>query len=292
MMRMTKIFVPGHISGFWYVIESDDILRTGSLGAGLIIEPGLIIEYLDVDECKVVYNNAEIDLKTYRDGHEMADVPCKTIKVSSPYELGVGYGASAGVTIGGLYFSLSSAGIKATWNKVGEYAHSAEVLNKTGYGDVLTEIYGGGLELRISPGAPGIGAIDKVPVSRDIRVITIRRRKYSTIEMFRRYGEKIKVYGPEAYNKFLEDPSIEKFGEVSHWFSRMTGMMSRSYESKIKSVLKNEIRRGSVIDFFVKKSLLVIISDESGYLDVCNSLSNLGTPLVFTLNFSGCRILY
>jgi len=289
---MVRVFVPGHISGFWFIVEEEDILKTGSLGAGLIIEPGLIIEDAGSEDCKIVYNGKEIYMDTYKGGHDIANIPCTSIRVSSPFELGVGYGASAGVTIGGLYFSFTKRGFKVSWDDIGKYAHSAEVKFRTGYGDVITEIYGGGLEIRREPGAPGIGSIDKISVSRKIRVLTIRLKKYSTQEMFRIYGDKIKKYGPIAYNEFIKNPSIDRFGEISHWFSIKTGMMTKEYEEKVYNILKNEIKRGFVIDFFVKKSLLVVISEESGYMDVYYSLKKLGEPLIFTLNFTGCKILY
>ena len=289
---MVKVFVPGHISGFWFIVENEDMLKTGSLGAGLILEPGLIIEDLESIDCKIVYNNKGIYMDTYRGGHEFANIPCTSIRVSSPFELGVGYGASAGVTIGGLYFSFIKKGFKVNWDDIGRYAHLAEVKYRTGYGDVITEIYGRGLEIRRKPGAPGIGFLNNISISRKIRVLTITLKKYSTQEMFRIYGDKIKKYGPIAYNEFIKDPSIEKFGEVSHWFSIKTGMMTKEYEENVYNVLKYGIKNGFVIDFFVKKSLLVVISDESGYIDVYNSLKKLGEPSIFTLNFSGCKILY
>ena len=50
----TKLFIPAHISGFWYIHEEEDLLKTGSYGAGLVLSPGLSIEYLG-DECIVDY---------------------------------------------------------------------------------------------------------------------------------------------------------------------------------------------------------------------------------------------
>lgn len=285
-----KLMIPAHISGFWYVLESRDPLSTGSYGAGLIIEPGLYIEEID-ENCKVYYNNVSKDIKVYRDGHKEARLPCIGIKVSSPYNIGEGYGASAGITIGGLFFAQLREKKHMTWSEIGKYAHIAEVKNVTGYGDVIAEIFGGGLELRVKPGAPGVGVMDRIPVSRKIRVITLSLEKYSTTEMFKKYGNAITCAGKLAYEKFIEEPTLERFGEVSHKFSLDTGMMTKEMNNRVENIIGNEIRRGIVIDFFIKKGLLVVISEETGHEDVVEKLKPLGKPIIHTLNFSGCRLI-
>jgi len=40
-------------------------------------------------------------------------------------------------------------------------AHNAEVNCKTGLGDVLASFHGG-FEVRVKPGAPGIGTVEKI----------------------------------------------------------------------------------------------------------------------------------
>ena len=291
MYKKHRLEIPGHISGFWYVVKASDPLHTGSLGAGLILEPGLLVEALDDDNCIIEFNDKAITINTYIRANELANIPCSDINVISPYELEVGYGISAGITLGGLFFSLMKKGFRKSWFEIGRYAHIAEVENVTGYGDVIAEISGGGVELRRMPGAPGIGSVDKIPVSKHIKVITIEMDRYSTKKMFDKYGGKIQDIGEKAYNSFIEDPSIEKFGEISHWFSLETGMMTYNMDKKIKNVLFEELRNGNVLDFFIKKGLLVVITEESGYLSTYEDLKKLGDPKVFSLNFSGCRLV-
>ena len=291
MCKKYRLEIPGHISGFWYIVKASDPLHTGSLGAGLILEPGLLVEVLDDDNCIIEFNDMSITINTYIRANELANIPCSNININSPYELGVGYGISAGITLGGLFFSLVKKGVRKSWFEIGRYAHIAEVENVTGYGDVIAEISGGGVELRRMPGAPGIGSVDKIPVSKHIKVITIEMDRYSTKKMFDKYGGKIQDIGEKAYNSFIEDPSIEKFGEISHWFSLETGMMTYNMDKKIKNVLFEELRNGNVLDFFIKKGLLVVITEESGYLSTYEDLKKLGDPKVFSLNFSGCRLV-
>jgi pantoate kinase len=285
-----KLFIPAHISGFWYIHIDEDILKTGSYGAGLVLSPGLLIEYFG-DDCMVNYNGVEMDIKVYRDAHRMAGTRCIGIKISSQYGIGEGYGASAGIAIGGICFSFHREKRRRSWIEIGRYAHMAEVENVTGYGDVITEIYGGGLEVRVKPGAPGVGMVDRIPVSRKIRVLTVSIEKYTTGEMFRKYGGYIDRMGREAYDKFIENPSIERFGEISHEFSVKTGMMNQSLDKRLKRIFRDEIRKGSLVDYFVKKGLLVVIAEEGAMQDVYEKMKKYGEPLIHILNFSGIRFI-
>ena len=285
-----KLFIPAHISGFWYTHKDKDLLETGSYGAGLVLSPGLLIEYLS-DDCIVDYNGVRMNIKVYRDAHRMAGTRCIGIKVSSPYGIGEGYGASAGIALGGLYFSFSRRNRRRSWIEIGKYAHMAEVENVTGYGDVITEIYGGGLEVRVKPGAPGVGIVDRIPLSRRIRVFTVSIEKYTTGEMFRKFGDYIERMGREAYNKFLDDPSIERFGEISHEFSIKTGMLNQAFDEKLRRLFKDEIRSGSLINYFVKKGLLVVIGEEDAIQEIYDKMKRYGRPIIHILNFSGCRFI-
>lgn len=286
----TKLFIPAHISGFWYIHEERDLLKTGSYGAGLVLSPGLSIEYLG-DECIVDYNGVKMDIKVYRDAHKMANTRCVGIKITSPYGIGEGYGASAGIAIGGLYFSFNKDKRRKTWIEIGRYAHMAEVRNVTGYGDVITEIYGGGLEVRLKPGAPGVGMMDRIPVPRRIRVITVSIEKYTTGEMFKKFGNYIEKVGREAFNKFIEYPSIERFGEISHEFSIKTGMLSPSFDRQLRRLFNSEIKKGDIISYFIKKGLLVVICEESSLHDLYDKMKRYGKPIIHILNFSGCRFI-
>jgi|Deesub1362A_J573_1020465.scaffolds.fasta_scaffold00003_193 pantoate kinase len=291
MKQDAEVEVPGHISGFWYVYKREDPLHTGTVGAGLVIEPGLIVSSNPGYNEKLMFNGRVISVNTLESAYINAGIEGVPIKVSSPFELGRGYGASAAIALGGLYISFREKGILKSWLEIGRYAHQAEVENVTGYGDVIAEIYGGGLELRIEPGAPGIGVVDRVPVSSDINVLTVGLDRYTTLDMFKRYGDKIRESGIKVYKEFIKAPSIESFLHLSHRFSMETGMLTKEMDTRLKELLGGYIRQGRVLGYFVKKGLLVVVSEGNASAEVYRAISTLGTPKVFRLNFSGCRVI-
>lgn len=283
-----KVLIPAHISGFWYLVKSEDPLATGTLGAGLTLEPGLEVE--GTEGCCVEYNGSPIALPTYFRACNLANVKPSGIKVKAPYYLGEGYGASAGITLGGLYFSFIDAKIRRTWIELGKYAHVAEVMEVTGYGDVITEIFGGGLEIRLVPGGPGIGVVDRIPVEHDVAIITSSIYKMSTSEMFLRYGERINTYGKAAYDKFIRNPSLERFVECSYEFSVNTGMLSEDLVAELMPLIKAPMRRGYIYGYFVKKGLMVIVCDKGYLSEVEGSLGSARELKVFDINYSGITI--
>ena len=291
MKRDIGVEIPGHISGFWYVYKREDPLHTGTVGAGLLIEPGLIVTRNTVDMEKLVFNGRKLKVDTLESAYKYAGIDGVSIKVSSPFELGRGYGVSAALALGGLYISFTEKGVLKSWFEIGKYAHLAEVEHVTGYGDVIAEIYGGGLELRLEPGAPGIGVVDKIPVSPNIHVLTVELGRYTTLDMFKKYGDKIRESGLRIYKEFVKAPSIESFLYLSHKFSLDTGMLTKEMDTKLKELLKGYISRGMVLGYFIKKGLLVIVSEDSASAEVYKTISSLGSPKVFRLNFSGCRLI-
>ncbi len=283
--------IPGHISGFWYVYRKEDPLHTGTVGAGLLIEPGLVVASNPGNKETLVFNGKRVSVDTLETAYRYACIEGTSIKVSSPFELGRGYGASAALALGGLFISFAEKGIIKSWFEIGKYAHLAEVENVTGYGDVVAEICGGGLELRVKPGAPGIGVVDKVPIPPNIHILTVELDRYTTLDMFRRYGDRIKEIGLKVYSEFIKTPSIESFLHLSHTFSLETGMMSKDMDSRLERLLSAYMRQGRVLGYFIKKGLLVVVAEDNASMEVYKTLSSLGVTKVFRFNFSGCRLI-
>ena len=146
---------PGHISGYFRRVGGGTAGETGSLGAGIVIEEGVIARAVP------------------------AAAPA--VKVVSPYPLPEGgriplietamerLGVSAEVTTGsilpaGAGFGLSAAALLASISalsalfrlglsdrEIASLAHEIEVIHRTGLGDVAA-CQGGGVECRRGPG--------------------------------------------------------------------------------------------------------------------------------------------
>ena len=277
-----QLRIPLHISGFWAPVLTSNPFTTGSLGAGLTLQPYVsarINNSSNNTSCDIYLNGRCINglsiIKTINEllGNQKKGV----VYVESPVDLGDGYGLSAAIAIAYSFKKLIELGVRPTINKVGIIAHYAEVTNMTGLADVIAEIRGGGLVVRIRPGPPGIGEVDIVPIKEDIGIITLKLKKsLTTPKMLKDMMELFKTFGLKAYSSFIKDPSLDKFIEYSYVFSRSVGFLNREFDEVIKIRLGRYVRLGYVLGYFVKKSLLVIVTEHSCVREVSNLISDLG----------------
>jgi len=105
--------------------------------------------------------------KTYLDSFSYMGLEPIPIRVWSRPLLGIGYGMSAGLSMAGLLL----AGV-STVEEAGRAVHRAEVINRTGYGDVVA-IIRGGLEVRRFPGGPGEAVVEYVRLDGDPDIVAL-----------------------------------------------------------------------------------------------------------------------
>ena len=161
---MISVFVPSHITGFFSIIDNEDPLLKGSLGAGVLLDKGVITEIDESDEFSILINgkkdeyNEVIVLKTIelmkKDlGFDLDNV---LIKQTIQVPIGCGFGTSASSAIGTAICINEHFDLGLSIEECGKYAHLAEVALGTGLGDVIGEL-SKGIVLRTKPGAPGYG---------------------------------------------------------------------------------------------------------------------------------------
>ena len=56
---MISVFVPSHITGFFSILDNEDPLLKGSLGAGVLLDKGVITEMDESDEFSILINGIE-----------------------------------------------------------------------------------------------------------------------------------------------------------------------------------------------------------------------------------------
>lgn len=269
-----RVVIPLHVTGFWYVVKSYHPLFTGSLGVGLTLDPPLIARVSTSRDCRLTLNGKCVEYPTVETACKISKLNHYVgVEVDSKAYLGEGYGLSAALTIAYLTINLLNSLKRFTWNYVASIAHIAEVVNETGYGDVIAEVHGGGLVVRTSVGPPGIGTVDIVPVPKSLRIVTVPFGKLTTYDMMRNYGGQINIVGAEVYRKFVEVPSIESFTELAREFSLKVGMMSHELDSLLRRELSKYLGSGCVLGYFIKKKLLSIICEEGCLDDVTTILS-------------------
>jgi pantoate kinase len=108
-----------------------------------------------------------------------------------------------------------------------QIAHIAEVECKTGLGTVIAETFGG-VEIRVKPGAPGIGEIKQMLVPKDTVVACLVFGPLSTRKLLsdKETRKRVNLLGGELVGKLVKEPSISNFMKRSRQFAEHVGLIT------------------------------------------------------------------
>lgn len=251
---MVTIKVPLNISGFWVPHIGGSPETTGSLGASLTIEPPVFFR-ITRGNCPLVINGV-----CFEDYHPVVQELRRvgvSVKGLSPAPLGVGAAVSGSLALALAYAHLYLRGARFTINDVGMLAHRIEVETGGGLGDVICQVTGGGLVVRRKPGPPGVGEAIAVPTENVEVTLGVLARRLTTREMLNTYMSKFVDVGTKIYREFISRPSLSNFLKLSKDFSLLVGFVTRDDINAIDRAIEG--LAGSVLGYFLKKSLLVVV---------------------------------
>jgi pantoate kinase len=155
---------PGHISGYFRRIPGDTAQATGSCGAGIVIEEGVlarVVPSLSPAVRMIFQGNQPVT-----GGPPLIESAMERLGVSaevttkSMLPAGAGFGLSAAALLASISALSALFDLRLSDLEIASLAHEIEVTHRTGLGDVAA-CQGGGIECRKGP---GIGAeIDRIP---------------------------------------------------------------------------------------------------------------------------------
>ncbi|BEP18451.1 hypothetical protein PYJP_18030 [Pyrofollis japonicus] len=254
--RKVVLEIPLHVTGFWVPVWRSEPLLSGSLGAGLLLEPRVVVEARPCDAWNIEIRLGDEMLRALPPvvnevtKNEALHPAC--ISISSPVPLGSGFAVSATVALG---VSLGSGLLSGLgFVEAAALAHRAEVVAGTGLGDVVAMVYGRWLEARLSAGGPGLARVESYSVP-EREVVAVVMGEMSTSDMHRLLGEKIIDEGSRAFVRFIQSPSLRSFFEQSRCFSRRVGMASDE-DAEFFERLRS---RMLVENWYVKKKVAIIL---------------------------------
>ena len=221
-----KAFVPSHITGFFAAKRQEDPLRSGSIGCGLALALGATTTVEASPETQILLNGRPSDAPVSR---FVVDRLAKTpVRVETELEMpmGSGFGASGAGALGCALALNAHFDLGLTANEAAAVAHAAEVTNSTGLGDVIGQNTGG-LVIRLEPGAPGIGAVDRIPVP-PLRIDYVVKGPISTREVLSEASamRRINQAGEAALKELLKRPTLPQFMLLSRDFAVQSGLAS------------------------------------------------------------------
>ena len=258
--KVARAFSPGGVSSFFQICDTEsdgkpieDLERVGARGGGFVIDKGVYTK-VEVDEAKTnlinVFINGKLtpEAETSRTVAEslLAKTTKKhkvTIKHRIEIPIGAGFGSSAGGALGTALALSEALNLKLTYNQLGRIAHVAEIKCKTGLGTVGPIMLGGCI-LTIEPGGPGIGVIDRIPLSPDYSVVTGTFGPTATKQILSSAERRREVnrWGKKTLDSILDEPSLENFLACCLEFAEKTGFMTRH----VKDLAQLAKRAGAV----------------------------------------------
>jgi pantoate kinase len=299
-----KVYVPARISGFFEVIyKYDKSFKTlfASTGAGINLQLG---GYTSLNLIKDGNRKIKIYINGKKESNPITSknvlkllLPknfIDSLEIFHDFEVpvGCGYGAS-GMGALGLTMALNRIlDLNLDKNKIGEIAHKAEVISKTGLGTVGPQLLGG-LTITKKAGPPGQSIIQNIPLSDEYKVITasfgpIETKKILSDEIL---VEKINLFGKESLQKIIADPNLKTFLKISRFFAEDTGLISK----RLKEVILELDKIDNVISSMcmVGQSLFTIVKEEQipMIINVLKSFFTSNEIFISKINNSGAIII-
>jgi len=129
------------------------------------------------------------------------------------------------------------------------FAHSAEIMNHTGLGDVIGQ-FEGGFEVRILPGAPGIGKILHVPYDKEMQVVLaggrgLKAKRVALVDGS--WHERINRVAQNLIESIKASPTVSNFISCSRRFADATGLVTDRVRSTLSRLDSSGLHQSGMV---------------------------------------------
>jgi len=250
-------FCPAHVTGFFKaeLEENTRLENLGSQGAGFSIKKGVKTIVRARKKTKYDITNFHLNILGYQtDNAQVSEFviekflnlvgPDVFVDVDHHITVPVGYGLGcSGAVALSLGLALNQAlDTGLSKENVGLIAHEAEIICKTGLGDVLAS-YHGGFEIRTKGGAPGHGIVKKIK-SVNYTVVIICFSPISTKRFITERLPSINGLGGKMVTKLERSKNIIEFQDMSLEFAKYVNVITPKMARVINDLNNNEINCG------------------------------------------------
>ncbi len=250
-------YAPHHVTAFFSPVCRDgDLLNAGSIGAGIVVEPG--VTACTGVEGSLLTGTAERAVRIL--GY------IGKLNVIESLPIGVGYASSAATALSASLAAASSMGL--TVNNAFIASHIAEIESSTGLGDILAISCGIGIAVRSRPGAPGIGYADCFQLPGSVSVLSLEWGKMPTARLIKVLSGYFKE-AEKSLKRLLDHMTFEVFVEEAERFSNIT--KSHGIVGDKLEVIR---RIPGLIGFYTKKAVTIIFVEEDSISDSIEYLHN------------------
>ncbi|RPI39436.1 MAG: GHMP kinase [Methanoregulaceae archaeon] len=281
--RTVTAFCPGHISGYFKRVRGESVASTGSIGAGIVISEGVTVTVNPSDTISVSVWRQEDSGKRIqysRTSPLLEYVLSKlgvTISVMTECRLpiGAGFGLSAAALLATLTAVNLCMDLGLTPRDIALLAHEAEVVHRTGLGDVAACQSGG----RVVRSGPGIdGAITRTfDLTEPLYAVSFGPIFTPSVLGSQEQMDRVSA----AYPPFPPE-NAEDFFRISRLFAEKSGLLTRDARAVIMQCSDNNI----------PASMTMLGNGVFAYGQEAQAiLSAFGEVYTFTVARSGARII-
>jgi len=243
-LRIVRSYSPAGISSLFEVMDREpsgkpisDPLKIGARGGGFVISRGVKTEVRLERKRKdkiVTSLNGQVreDTKVTQTVVQLllrrAGVHARvTVRHIIDPPIGCGCGTSGAGALSTALALCRVLDLDMTYNQIGQVAHIAEIVCKTGLGTVAPLMVGGHV-ITVQPGAPGLCVVDRIQLEPNYRIVLGWFGPISkpAILSDRNLRVRINRYGRLALEHILKEPTPENFMIACRRFAENAGFMT------------------------------------------------------------------
>jgi pantoate kinase len=236
MVRTAVAFCPGHISGYFMQVTGDSLQSTGSIGAGIVISEGVRARVNEAEtpeiEVRRVDRTGNVQ-EMYRGSTPLAYVmerlgcPARVV-TECLLPISAGFGLSAAALLSTITALNALYDLRLEEREVALLAHEAEIVHRTGLGDVAA-CRGGGVACRTGPGIDA--AIERtIDIGGPIAAISFGPLETSSVLCSDETMRTVEA----AYPGRCPD-GIEDFFTLSRAFARNSGLVTTEIDRVLRA---------------------------------------------------------
>jgi pantoate kinase len=276
-------FCPGHISGYFRRIEGESVSATGSIGAGIVISEGVTAMVSPAKATSVSVNCRDKSGNPVR--YSRTSPPLEyilkklgvtdSVTTECRLPIGAGFGLSAAALLATLTAVNQNDELDLTPHAIAALAHEAEVVHRTGLGDVAACQRGG----RVVRSGPGIdGTITRsFDLPEPLYAVSFGPISTPSVLGSREQMERVAAAFPSDFPEDAED-----FFRISRQFAETSGLLTQEAGAVIRLCY----------DHNVPASMTMLGNGVFAYGHKAQEiLSAFGTVYTFTVAREGARII-
>jgi pantoate kinase len=287
-MKEARAFCPGHITGFFEICRSKDLMATGSRGAGLCLSLGATSKVKiipsSMQSIAVTVDGKRSDAPVTKEalriliGRERMKISVAT-KLDLPVSQGFGMSAAGALSAAIAVCSIT----KQTRRRAFEAVHIAEIAKGGGLGDV-SAISRGGITIRRKAGLPPIGDVVRIDGRPEVVLCVVGRPMLTKSVLGDPKKQRaINSSGSKKVDELLKRPTLEKLMSISSEFALESGLVSRKILEAMSAASKLGIASMSMLG-----NSVFAVGDTKGLERV---LSDFGKTYTCVVDTKGPRLL-